>query len=167
MQILRHQGLKYGQANEKIQGILFDAAWLWEEYLDTILRPLGYLHPQNKKRKGAVYLFESNKGPRYPDFYKGDIVLDAKYKYDANREDYHQMITYQYIMNGRVGAFISPSSSSKPVKIGKLNGYGATLFAFHLDIPRYADTYQYFCREMECQEEMLRKYLIKYLADSK
>ena len=166
VQILRHQGLKYGQNNEKIQGILFDAAWLWEEYLHKILRPLGYRHPQNKKRKGAVYLCESNKGPRYPDFYKGDIVLDAKYKYDANRDDYHQMITYQYIMNGRVGAFISPNTSFLLDKIGKLNGYGATLFAFHLGIPRHADTYQCFCREMERQEEMLRKYLIKYLADS-
>ena len=160
VQILRHQGLKYGQANEKIQGILFDAAWLWEEYLNTILRPLGYLHPQNKKSKGAVYLFENNKGPRYPDFHKGDIVLDAKYKYDANREDYHQMITYQYIMNGRVGAFISPNISFERKCLGRLNGYGATLLSFHLGIPRRADTFQGFCREMEHQEKMLCEQLI-------
>ena len=165
VQILRHQGLKYGQANEKIHGVLFDAAWLWEEYLDTILRPLGYQHPQNRKSKGAVYLFEGNKKPRYPDFHKDDIVLDAKYKYDANREDYHQMITYQYIMNGRGGAFVSPNTYFKIDKIGKLNGYGATLFSFHLGIPRHADTYKDFCRGMEHQEERLRECLIKYLAD--
>lgn len=160
VQILMHQGLKYGQANEKIHGVLFDAAWLWEEYLYTILRPLGYLHPQNRKRKSAVYLFEGNRNPRYPDFHKGDIVIDAKYKYDANREDYHQMITYQYIMNGRVGAFISPNASFGQDTVGKLNGYGATLFSFHLGIPKYADTYETFCREMERQEDTLRHRLM-------
>ena len=166
VQILRHKSLQYGQACEKIHGVLFDAAWLWEEYLYTILCPLGYRHPQNRKRKGAVYLFEGNKNPRYPDFHKDDIVLDAKYKYDPNREDYHQMITYQYIMNGRVGAFISPDVSYKWDKIGRLNGYGATLFAIRLGISRHADTYEAFCQEMERQEETLRKYLIKDMADS-
>lgn len=156
LQILRHQGLKYGQESQKIQGILFDAAWLWEEYLYTILKPMEYEHPQNKKRKGAIYLFEGSKGPRYPDFYKGDIILDAKYKFSANREDYHQMITYQYILKGRIGAFISPKSPSQP-DLGKLNGYGANLYAFHLSIPQQANTYKEFCQDMEEQEEQLRK----------
>ncbi len=159
LQILRHQGLKYGQANQQIQGVLFDAAWLWEEYLHTILRPMGYKHPRNKRHEGAIYLFEGNKSKRYPDFYKGDIVLDAKYKQDANREDYHQMITYLYIQKGTIGAFISPNVSSLQSKIGRLNGYGAELHSLHLAIPAHCASYSDFCQVMRRQEEILRKSL--------
>jgi len=160
LQILRHQGLKYGQANHQINGVLFDAAWLWEEYLYTVLKPMGYHHPQNKKHQGAIYLFENNTAPRYPDFHKGDIILDAKYKYDANREDYHQMITYLYILKGSIGAFISPNASSKPKEKGKLNGYGAEIHSLHLAIPTHCDSYSDFCQEMRKQEEMLKESII-------
>ena len=161
LQILHHEGLKYGQANEKILGVLFDAAWLWEEYLHTVLRPLGYRHPRNKRQEGAIYLFEgNNKDKRYPDFYKEDIVLDAKYKQDANREDYHQMITYLYILKGRIGAFISPGTNSLQGKTGKLNGYGAELHSLHLTIPSHCASYSDFCQGMGKQEEFLRKSLL-------
>ncbi len=160
LQILRHEGLKYGQANEKIQGVLFDAAWLWEEYLHTILRPMGYRHPRNKRQEGAIYLFEGNNNDkRYPDFYKEDIVLDAKYKQDSNREDCHQMITYLYILKGRIGAFISPDTNSLQSKTGKLNGYGAELHSLHLAIPSHCASYSDFCQGMGKQEEFLRKSL--------
>ena len=160
LQILHHEGLKYGQANEKIQGVLFDAAWLWEEYLHTVLRPMGYRHPRNKRQEGAIYLFEgNNKDKRYPDFYKEDIVLDAKYKQNANREDYHQMITYLYILKGRIGAFISPGTNSLQGKTGKLNGYGAELHSLQLAIPSHCASYPDFCQEMGKQEEFLRKSL--------
>lgn len=161
LQILQHQGLKYGQANEKIHGILFDVAWLWEEYLNTRLHPLGFKHPQNKKGKGAIYLFEDNRSQhRYPDFHKDGIVLDAKYKFGITREDYHQMITYQYILNGKAGAFISPNSSYEKNHLGKLNGYGANLYSIHLAIPQEVDTYKEFCQEMKQQEEKLRENCI-------
>jgi hypothetical protein len=29
--------------------MVFDGAWLWEEYLFTILKRLDYIHPENKK----------------------------------------------------------------------------------------------------------------------
>ena len=175
LQILKHQGLKYGQANQKIQGVLFDAAWLWEEYLNTLLKPMGYEHPQNKKNQGAIYLFEGNKGKRYPDFYKDAIILDAKYKYDANREDYHQMITYLYIRQGEKGIFLSPepsaNSSSKSSladnhkdelyrkNLGTLNGYRGELQSIHLCIPTHCETYTDFCQEMKKQEDLLQKSL--------
>lgn len=72
--------VKYGETDEEICGILFDGAWLWEEYLNTILQKEGFKHPENKKHKGGIYLFEDHSGIRYPDFYKDGIVLDAKYK---------------------------------------------------------------------------------------
>lgn len=155
VQILRHQGLKYGQDKEKIYGILFDVSWLWEEYLNTLLKPMGFLHPENRKRKGALYLFEDNRyQPRFPDFYLNDIVLDAKYKGGVQREDYHQMITYQYILNGRMGGFISPgeippNENSRPIRLGRLNGYGAELFTFHLGIPRDCASYSEFRQKIK------------------
>ena len=160
VQILRHQGLKYGQDKEKIHGILFDVSWLWEEYLNTLLRPMGFLHPDNRKHKGALYLFETNKKPRFPDFYLNDIVLDAKYKGEVQRDDYHQMITYQYILNGRMGGFISPgeispNENSRSVRLGRLNGYGAELFTFHLGIPRDCDSYSDFRQKVKTEEEAI------------
>ena len=154
VKILRHQGLKYGQDKEKIHGILFDVSWLWEEYLNTLLKPIGFLHPQNRKNIGKVYLFEDNKlQPRFPDYYRKDIVLDAKYKYNVQREDYHQMITYQYILKGRMGGFISPNDVTELRRLGKLNGYGAELFSIHLGIPRTCASYSDFRKKME-QEEL-------------
>ena len=38
LQILRMEEVKYGEHDDEICGILFDGAWLWEEYVNTILR---------------------------------------------------------------------------------------------------------------------------------
>lgn len=167
VQILRHQGLKYGQDKEKIHGILFDVSWLWEEYLNTLLRPMGFLHPENRKRKGALYLFGDNRyQPRFPDFYLNDIVLDAKYKGGVQREDYHQMITYQYILNGRMGGFISPgeispNENSRSIRLGRLNGYGAELFTFHLGIPKDCTSYSDFRQKIKNEEDAICKEVRK------
>ena len=50
--ILRNEQIKYGQDDSNIHGILFDGAWLWEEYLNTILSPCGIKHPRNKTGEG-------------------------------------------------------------------------------------------------------------------
>ena len=36
LQILRMEEVKYGESDDEICGILFDGAWLWEEYVNTI-----------------------------------------------------------------------------------------------------------------------------------
>lgn len=64
---------------------------------------IGFTHPENKLGIGAIYLFEHG-GQRFPDFWKDDIVLDAKYKrlaingdhLDIDREDVHQIMAYMY-----------------------------------------------------------------------
>lgn len=107
LQILRHEQLKYGTEKDEIYGILFDGAWLWEEYLNTILQQRGFIHPENKIGKNGIYLFEKedktqwedeniicthSRCKRYPDFYRkkkdengkildeSEMILDAKYK---------------------------------------------------------------------------------------
>jgi 5-methylcytosine-specific restriction endonuclease McrBC regulatory subunit McrC len=53
---------------------------LWEEYLNTILRDLGFKHPESNIGKGSIKLFQKNQDI-YPDFYiENQIVIDAKYK---------------------------------------------------------------------------------------
>ncbi len=135
LSILRHKKMSYGKSNSKAYGILFDGAWLWEEYLATVLVPAGFEHPQNKKGIGAIKVYDGN--PRYPDFYKGkqipeslqnvesNFILDAKYKHLDNhrpdsdeimasfsRDDLHQLITYMYIMPAKSGGLIYPYDKS-------------------------------------------------------
>lgn len=123
--ILLHEKIKYDSSENKIYGILFDGAWLWEEYLASLLKEKGFEHPENKKKNGVVYPFvKSTVGNFYPDFYKpkaghslkeelADVVLDAKYKnfYEKNppADDLAQMISYIHVMDARKGEFIYPS----------------------------------------------------------
>ena len=136
LMILNHVNIQYADSSDSVYGILFDGAWLWEEYLATILHDykLGkdkFEHPNNRTGEGGIHLFTSGAGIRYPDFYKknGDIVLDAKYKalsYEVKkddetfedikigfrRDDIHQLVTYMHILQYSKGAFIFPDKYS-------------------------------------------------------
>ena len=61
LQILRYEGLKFGEKDDKIYGLLFDGAWLWEEYLNTVLKDCNFIHPMNKASK-----YGSETGPLLP-----------------------------------------------------------------------------------------------------
>ena len=50
--ILQHQKHQIGSGSRQIYGILFDGAWLWEEYVNTLIDDIFY-HPMNKGGKGA------------------------------------------------------------------------------------------------------------------
>lgn len=165
IQILRMEDIKYGEKEEDISGILFDGAWLWEEYVNTILRNYGFKHPENKLSKGGIYLFEDHSGIRYPDFYKKDIVLDAKYKslgsYDdvakVGRDDIHQVIAYINVLKACRGGFVSPleqKQTSIPTK--RIKGSASTLSIFGIEICKYAESYLDFCIKME---EMENKFI--------
>ena len=80
--ILRYQKHEFGFSGQKIFGILFDGAWLWEEYINILVSDIFY-HPMNKSQREAQYLF-NNEGRIYPDFIsrvdKPRVIADAKYK---------------------------------------------------------------------------------------
>ena len=162
MQILRYEEIKYGRNEEEIYGVLFDGAWLWEEYLNTLLRDCGYIHPQNKISKGRIYLFDDRTGVRYPDFYKDDIVLDAKYKRYADMklqnidgEDLHQVITYMYILGARYGGLIVPRQHKQKdiVQTSKLlNGYGGRMNIYSIIVDSPAQNYKDYCMQMNQHE---------------
>ena len=163
VQILRYEEIKYGRDEDEIYGVLFDGAWLWEEYVNTILKDCGFIHPQNKISKGRITLFTDGSGYRYPDFYKDGIVLDAKYKRYAQMklqsidgEDLHQVITYMYILTAQHGGFIVPwqyslESYRPQAKIvsgylGRMNIYGITV-----DMP--ANHFKDYCDQMSRYEK--------------
>ena len=165
LQILRMEEIKYGESEDEICGILFDGAWLWEEYVNTILREIGFTHPENKLRKGGIYLFEDNRGVRYPDFYNKDMVLDAKYKrlgnYDkvdkVDPDDVHQVMAYMTAMHINKGGFIAPLERKQTkVPTQQIKGYSSTLSIFGIEISKTASSYTDFCEEMKKKEEVFR-----------
>jgi len=166
LQILKYEGIKYGNEKNKIYGLLFDGAWLWEEYLDKLLSKQGFKHPKNKSSEGAIYLFNKSKCKRFPDFWKEGHILDAKYKRIEGREaekidrnDMNQIISYIYVLQAIIGGFICPSESedtgAKLYSLGILNGYGGEVDIWSLSIPRKAENFTAFRNEMNNNEKLL------------
>ena len=162
MQILRMEEVKYGESDDEICGILFDGAWLWEEYVNTILSKVGFTHPENKLHKGGIYLFDDHSGVRYPDFYKDDFVLDAKYKrlgsYDkvskVDRDDVHQVIAYINALHATRGGFVAPlEQKQEKVPTSRLKDSSSTLSIFGVEISKAASSYADFCEKMQGMEE--------------
>lgn len=169
LQILRHESVMYADNDNEICGLLFDGAWLWEEYVATLLGK-GFEHPKNKEHKGGKCIFTNNKGIRYPDFYNENIVLDAKYKRfedyaDASgvgRDDIHQLVTYMYMLQSKNSGFVFPHtidcSNQSPLK---LNGYGGSMYMFGIEISKNTTDYKVFCEEMKIAENAFIKNIIK------
>lgn len=162
LQILRMEEVKYGDSSDEICGILFDGAWLWEEYVNTILSNHGFKHPENKLHKGGIYLFDDHSGIRYPDFYKDDMVLDAKYKrlgsYDKvsklDRNDIHQVMAYMTTLKVNRGGFVAPLvQNQSKVPTSHLKGSAATLSIFGIEICKSATSYAEFCEKMGEMED--------------
>lgn len=161
LQILRMEEIKYGESDDEICGILFDGAWLWEEYVNTILSKVGFTHPENKLHKGGIYLFEDHSGIRYPDFYKDDMVLDAKYKrlgsYEkvskVDRDDVHQVIAYINALHASRGGFIAPlEKKQEKIPSSRLKDSASTLSIFGIEICKTAFSYTNFCENMQKME---------------
>ena len=169
LMILNQEKHGLGYQDQKIHGILFDVAWLWEEYVHTLL-PKGFLHPRNKEKKGGILVFSDGKRKVYPDFYDRErkIVLDAKYKKledtekGINREDLFQLISYSYILKAEKGGLVFPSED-KVVdnEIGKLVGYGGLLKKWSIQIPQESSSYSEFCEMMEKSEEIFKRNITK------
>lgn len=113
--ILQHQKHQIGFGSRQIYGILFDGAWLWEEYVNTLIDDIFY-HPMNKSGKGAQRLFGGNVGLIYPDFISRDkesrIIADAKYKPIANisNKDYLQVLAYMFRFDAKRGYYLYPEA---------------------------------------------------------
>ncbi len=113
--ILRHQKHQIGSGLKQIYGILFDGAWLWEEYVNSLIEDAFY-HPMNKGGKGAQRLFDGNIGLIYPDFISRNnearIIADAKYKPMDNisGRDYLQVLAYMFRFDAKTGYYLYPET---------------------------------------------------------
>lgn len=150
LMILNNVNSQYSASSSPIYGILFDGAWLWEEYLWTILKDAtlvgkNFVHPTNKDRKGGIRLFDNSLDPEdssfkkcfrriYPDFYcensrensNDGIILDAKYKHLEKgfvRDDLYQIISYMHTMKIPTGGFVYPQKENEELAEQKPTKY--------------------------------------------
>ena len=152
LMILNREEHGLGYQEQKIHGILFDVAWLWEEYVHTLL-PKEFIHPRNKDKTDGISVFSNRERKVYPDFYDRErkIVLDAKYKKleltekGINRDDLFQMISYAYILQAEKAGLIFPSiDQAVSSEIGKVEGYGVFLKKWSIQIPQKTSSYSEF-----------------------
>ena len=171
LMILNREEHGLGYQEQKIHGILFDVAWLWEEYVYTLL-PKDFIHPRNKDKTDGISVFSDRERKVFPDFYHKElkIVLDAKYKKleltekGINREDLFQLISYSYILKAEQAGLVFPSKEKVVVnEIGKLAGYGALLKKWSIQVPGQAESYQDFVRKMESFEKVFIENLSRDL----
>lgn len=176
--ILRANESMYKQTNDnKIYGILFDGSWLFEEYVNLLIKD-AYYHPQNKTGIGKHYLFEGSVGLIYPDFIsKNNInrsVADAKYKRygGIHGKDYLQLVAYMYRFDAKHGYYIYPKNYDDREEANEtlylkqgINKETAkrdediTVRKIGIGIHYDADTFQEFKKRMAEEEKILKKTL--------
>ena len=167
IQILRQEEMKYGRDDDEIYGILFDGAWLWESYINTILPELGFIHADNNLRKNGFALFKGGGGARYPDFYKDDFVIDAKYKrlsgktvLGVDRDDIHQVITYMYRLRAHYGGFAVPWRSMDEWAMKReLHGYGGWMNLYGVVVDELTKDFNEYVTVMQKYESDLLKQI--------
>lgn len=165
--ILLNQQNQIGFGNHKINGILFDGAWLWEEYINTLIKE-KFWHPMNKARKYPQQLFKGENrkvGLIYPDFISKDsnqrIIADAKYKLvndnddNIHGSDYLQILAYMYRFDSSKGVFIFPGNTDKQLFLNQGSTFEKVeprsdiyIKKIGLKIPSNVENYNEFSRIM-------------------
>ncbi len=167
LQILRQDEMKYGRVDDEIYGVLFDGAWLWEEYLNIVLADIGFEHPRNKEGIGHRCLFTDRTGWCYPDFIGPHMVLDAKYKWYADwgkvqTKDIYQVISYMHILEKEKGGFVVPADwDSEGIPTKTINGKGGQMSVFGMNVNKNIETFKDYCLYMTLQENKLKAELKK------
>lgn len=171
--ILQNQKHQIGTGINRAYGILFDGAWLWEEYINLLIKDLFY-HPMNKEGKGAQRLFSGNIGLIYPDFISKKstdrIIADAKYKPigNINNSDYFQVLTYMMRFDAKTGIYFYPETKNDEdvrLWVNKGSTYeknvtkrdDISIIKHGLLIPNNAQSYSDFSEMMKKSEEEFKK----------
>ncbi|CAM3550314.1 5-methylcytosine restriction system specificity protein McrC [Erysipelothrix anatis] len=177
----RKHGIK--QSDNELSGIVFDVAWLWEEYIANLLNDY-FIHPENRTGLHKQFLFENEQGKRlgaiYPDLIgKNDfskVIADVKYKpfNNISGQDYHQILSYMFRFDRKAGYFFYPQTEtdrvSKLSKLSLLEGFGDSVSSNEdstiiekipfmvptLDVKKYSD----FVEKMEFSEQSLIEKIV-------
>lgn len=171
--ILEYKEHDIGHGIDEFHGVLFDGAWLWEEYINTLLSEKFY-HPKNKSRIGSQHLFTTNNrktGLIYPDFIsiddKNRIIADAKYKPVENirNRDYLQVLAYMFRFDAKKGYYIYPEKNeieNQKLYLNKGTNYenniekreDISLIKCGLKIPKNSKSYEEFVEEIKNSEKV-------------
>lgn len=177
--ILNHHRHGIGGNGQRIQGVLFDGAWLWEEYINLLVGDLFH-HPRNKSRTGRQYLFKGGKGFIYPDFIGKNterrIVADAKYKPSSNihGRDYLQILAYMYRFDAKKGFFFYPEEDlSTQASLQLLSGTSfdhvqsrddeISVTKCGYEVPQMASDYEQYTAAMRNNEQHFRDYIMSMI----
>lgn len=159
--ILRHDGLQYGDEKDKVHGILFDGAWLWEEYMAVVLREQF----DHFTQKNAFDLFQGEAGKYFqkiiPDYLSkgwadGDnasakAVADAKYMRLEDRlklqgeqaySVYYKTIMYMHRFNSKKGFIfypMEPSPEGHEIKELSIAGTESKIYMCGFRIPQVSE----------------------------
>lgn len=182
LQILRYKRITFGVDKDKVYGILFDGAWLWEEYLNIIFKEnkMKLDHPLNKEKKNGDYLFQNGHGyqPIFPDFIRRKeghktawFIGDAKYKHidkrnaEISKDDYYQVITYMYRYECSCGYIFFPFNGTNKqfVRCRLIDGIteNRTIIELGLKIPEYHSSFRKFVKSINENEMLFFKYVKK------
>ena len=171
--ILRHQRHQIGFGMRRIYGIVIDGAWLWEEYVNLLVKGIFY-HPKNRCSIGAQRLFEGNVGLVYPDFisicHENRIIADAKYKPVNNigNKDYLQILAYMFRFGAKLGYFLYPEIEGFDdvrLRMNRGSTYESNVaprddvavVKHGLKIPMNAGDYEEFVKRLRLQEELFMR----------
>lgn len=171
--ILKHEKITFGnEKKDKVYGLLFDGAWLWEEYLNTILKD-NFIHPENKAGRNSYHLFENDfKSFQliYPDFIsktEPKSVGDAKYiplgrqqAYSENSEKatsiYYKTIAYMYRFSSVNGFLLFPNQETSFFETYRVKETDGILEKIGLAIPQTSENFKEFIKTMNANEQELR-----------
>jgi len=166
LQILRRERTNFGE-KDRIHGLLFDGAWLWEAYIATVLKEKGIEHRTTTKDKLFVEDDVGKNQGIIPDFIKSEntknasFIGDTKYKHFAkdNRQDYFQIITYMFRYSCPVGYLIFPYDKQDDENYRKReinNDKGYSVIELGMKIPQNED-FTDFCNQMKLREMNFRE----------
>lgn len=178
--ILQHQKQELSSGLTQVYGVLFDGAWLWEEYVNCLVSDIFH-HPMNKAGKDVQWLFTGERhvaGKIYPDFIgKEDhknLIADAKYKPLTNIQghDYLQVLAYMFRFDAKKGLYFYPETEESTDLRLWLN-QGSTfdrggvskrddicLIKHGLKIPQSTESYSDFCEKMKLAETQFKNTLL-------
>lgn len=166
--ILEHKKVSYNNSTKKIHGLLFDGAWLWEEYIGKIASELME-HRKRSDGKGIIYLFQDDKGsfqriiPDYIGKGEYDIVGDAKYIMLQNKRClyadqasaiYYKTLMYMYRFNAKKGVLFYPlkqGGTDFPLSDYKIKETDGHLYELGLSIAN-CQSFKDFCQQMQKNE---------------
>lgn len=165
----------------QIHGILFDGAWLWEEYIAKVFaenktgiehkttRDLLFIQDDIGRNQGIIPDFIKYSSGSAKTHTNADFIGDTKYKHidtngSYNREDYFQVLSYMFRYSCKAGCLIFPydkEESNQDVRIRILANDAQSpenqtkIIELGVRIPQSEKDFDSFCNQIRKSEEAM------------